>query len=87
MKVTVEEINLLNQPPKLIIDMILVMKDTQHPNIVDFLEAYIAKSNEIWVVREYMEGCTLAEIIVTHMLKEDQIARICLEVRHLPRTV
>ena len=60
---------------------ILVMKESQHPNIVNFLEAYLVRSNELWVVMEYMEGGALTDIIENNTLEEDQIASICLEVR------
>ena len=60
---------------------ILVMKESQHPNIVNFLESYLVKSNELWVwlVMEYMDG-TLTDIIENNTLDEDQISGICLEV-------
>jgi serine/threonine protein kinase len=48
-------IDLLHQPwEELIVNEILVMKELQHPNIVGFLESYLVKSNEVWVVMEYM---------------------------------
>lgn len=61
---------------------ILVMKESQHPNIVNFLESYLVKSNELWlwVVMEYMEGGALTDIIENNTLDEDQISGICLEV-------
>ena len=57
------------------------MKESQHPNIVNFLESYLVKSNELWVwlVMEYMDG-TLTDIIENNTLDEDQISGICLEV-------
>lgn len=59
---------------------ILVMKESQHPNIVNFLEAYLVKNTELWVVMEYMEGGALTDIIENNRLEEDQISSICLEV-------
>ena len=73
--------DLSNQPRKeLIVNEILVMKESQHPNIVNFLDAYLVRSNELWVVMEYMEGGALTDIIENNTLEEDQIASICLEV-------
>ena len=73
--------DLSNQPRKeLIVNEILVMKESQHPNIVNFLEAYLVRSNELWVVMEYMEGGALTDVIENNTLEEDQIASICLEV-------
>ena len=80
-KVAIKEMDLSNQPRKeLIVNEILVMKESQHPNIVNFLESYLVRSNELWVVMEYMEGGALTDIIENNTLEEDQIASICLEV-------
>jgi hypothetical protein len=74
--------DLSNQPRKeLIVNEILVMKESQHANIVNFLEAYLVRNNELWVVMEYMEGGALTDIIENNTLEEDQIASISLEVR------
>ncbi|ODV58334.1 YOL113Wp-like protein [Ascoidea rubescens DSM 1968] len=73
--------NLAKQPRKeLIVNEILVMKDSQHKNIVNFLEAYLRGSSELWVVMEYMEGGSLTDVIDRNdRLSEPQIAAICLE--------
>jgi serine/threonine protein kinase len=74
--------DLAHQPRKeLIVNEILVMKESQHPNIVNFLESYLVKSNELWVVMEYMEGGALTDIIEHNTLEEDQISCISFEVR------
>ena len=59
---------------------ILVMKESQHPNIVNFLDSYLVKNTELWVVMEYMEGGALTDIIENNTLEEDQISGISLEV-------
>ncbi|KAF7297198.1 Non-specific serine/threonine protein kinase [Mycena indigotica] len=79
-KVAIKEMDLSHQPRKeLIVNEILVMKESQHPNIVNFLESYLVKSNELWVVMEYMEGGALTDIIENNSLEEDQISSICFE--------
>lgn len=76
--------DLAHQPRKeLIVNEILVMKESQHPNIVNFLDAYLVKNTELWVVMEYMEGGALTDIIENNTLEEDQISSICLEVRYV----
>src|SRR5258707_13533218 len=80
-KVAIKQMDLSHQPRKeLIVNEILVMKESQHPNIVNFLESYLVKSNELWVVMEYMEGGALTDIIENNTLEEDQISRISSEV-------
>lgn len=80
-KVAIKEMDLARQPRiELIVNEILVMKESQHPNIVNFLESYLVKNNELWVVMEYMEGGALTDIIENNPLEEKMISRICLEV-------
>ena len=80
-KVAIKEMDLSHQPRKeLIVNEILVMKESQHPNIVNFLNSYLVKNSELWVVMEYMEGGALTDIIENNTLVEDQISSICLEV-------
>ena len=80
-KVAIKEMDLAHQPRKeLIVNEILVMKESQHPNIVNFLESYLVKNSELWVVMEYMEGGALTDIIENNTMEEDQISSISLEV-------
>lgn len=73
--------DLAQQPRKeLIVNEIIVMKESQHPNVVNFLEAFLVKNTELWVVMEYMEGGALTDVIENNKLAEDQISSICLEV-------
>ena len=80
-KVAIKEMDLSRQPRiELIVNEILVMKESQHPNIVNFLDSYLVKSNELWVVMEYMEGGALTDIIENNTLEEEQISSISMEV-------
>lgn len=79
-RVAIKQIDLLLQPRKeLIVNEITVMKESQHPNIVNFLEAYLCHKSELWVVMEFMEGGSLTDIIENNRLSEAQIATICYE--------
>lgn len=81
-KVAIKQMDLNVQPRKeLIINEILVMKDSQHKNIVNFLDSYLRGDSDLWVIMEYMEGGSLTEIIENNEFKlsERQIATICLE--------
>ncbi|KAJ9628570.1 Protein kinase [Taxawa tesnikishii (nom. ined.)] len=81
-QVAIKQMDLRNQPRKeLIVNEIIVMKDSKHPNIVNFLDAFLQEeSSELWVVMEFMEGGALTDVIDNNpSISEDQIATICLE--------
>lgn len=85
-QVAIKQMDLRNQPRKeLIVNEIIVMKDSKHPNIVNFLDAFLQEEqSELWVVMEFMEGGALTDVIDNNpSISEDQIATICLEVRQL----
>lgn len=85
--VAIKQMVLQQQPKKdLIVNEIEVMKQSRHPNIVNFLSAYMT-NGQLWVVMEYMEGGPLTDIVLYSILSEGQIAAIAREVltglRHL----
>ena len=74
--------DLAHQPRKeLIVNEILVMKESHHRNIVNFLDSFLVKNMELWVVMEYMEGGALTDVIDHNTMTEQQIATVCLEVK------
>ncbi|WDK15402.1 hypothetical protein CGRA01v4_06683 [Colletotrichum graminicola] len=87
-QVAIKQMDLAHQPRKeLIVNEIMVMKDSRHRNIVNFLDAFLRNNNaELWVVMEYMEGGALTDVIDNNpSITEEQISTICLEVRGLSR--
>jgi protein-serine/threonine kinase len=85
-KVAIKQMDLAQQPRKeLIVNEIIVMKESHHPNVVNYMEAFLVRSSELWVVMEYMEGGALTDVIENNKLAEDQIAAICLEVGSVRR--
>lgn len=85
-QVAIKQMDLRSQPRKeLIVNEIIVMKDSQHPNIVNFLDSFLQEqNNELWVVMEFMEGGALTDVIDHNpVIQEDQIATICFEVSTL----
>jgi RNA polymerase-interacting CarD/CdnL/TRCF family regulator len=82
-QVAIKQMDLRSQPRKeLIVNEIIVMKDSQHANIVNFLDSFLQEqNNELWVVMEFMEGGALTDVIDNNpVIQEDQIATICFEV-------
>lgn len=57
-EVAIKVIDLCNQSSKeLILNEIRVLKDFNHKNLVNFLEAYLIEAtNHLWVIMEYMDG-------------------------------
>ena len=85
-KIAIKEMDLSHQPRKeLIVNEIIVMKESRHENIVNFLDAFLQEETfELWVVMEFMEGGALTDVIDNNAsISEDQIATICYEVSPL----
>lgn len=82
-QVAIKQMDLAHQPRKeLIVNEIMVMKDSKHRNIVNFVDAFLRNNNqELWVVMEYMEGGALTDVIDNNpSISEEQISTICNEV-------
>ncbi|KAI9005877.1 kinase-like domain-containing protein [Gaertneriomyces semiglobifer] len=77
--VAIKQMNLEQQPKKdLIINEILVMKESQHKNIVNYIDSFLWKG-DLWVVMEYMEGGSLTDCVTSNFMTEGQIAAVCKE--------
>ena len=78
--VAIKQMNLEQQPKKdLIINEIIVMKESKHKNIVNFMDSYLVRG-DLWVIMEYMEGGSLTDVVTFNMMREGQIAAVCREV-------
>ena len=82
--VAIKQMNLEQQPKKdLIINEILVMKDSKHKIIVNFMDSYLLQG-DLWVIMEYMEGGSLTDVVTFNLMSEGQIAAVCREVGDVP---
>ena len=80
--VAIKQMNLEQQPKKdLIINEILVMKDSKHKNIVNFMDSFLIRG-DLWVIMEYMEGGSLTDVVTYNLMSEGQIAAVCREVNY-----
>ncbi|XP_039238671.1 uncharacterized protein LOC113990269 isoform X12 [Pipra filicauda] len=61
-----------------VVNEVTVLKRMRHPNIIHYIDSYLF-NEELWLVMEYVEGCTLAAVVSKQALEEEMIASISRE--------
>ncbi|KAI7866451.1 kinase-like domain-containing protein [Spinellus fusiger] len=78
-QVAIKQMNLARQSRlDLIVNEIMIMKESGHTNIVNFLDSFLVMG-DLWVVMEYMEGGALTDVIENNTMTEQDIATVCME--------
>ncbi|KAF7727717.1 Protein kinase, partial [Apophysomyces ossiformis] len=77
--VAVKQMDLAKQSRlDLIVNEIMIMKESRHCNIVNYLDSFLVHG-DLWVVMQYMEGGALTDVIEHNSMTEQQIATVCFE--------
>ena len=63
----------------LLVSEIQVLMESNHPNVIRYVESYLVGSI-LWIVMEYMEKGALVDLISSKTFSEVQIAAVCREV-------
>ncbi|KAN0034049.1 hypothetical protein ACTFIV_000530 [Dictyostelium citrinum] len=80
--IAIKKMKLKAQNLKTVINEIGMMKNSNHENIVQYIDSYIV-ADELWVAMEFMSGGCLTEVLDQYrdiQLNESQIAFVCQEV-------
>ena len=79
-EVAIKEIKISSVDKKeLLLMEITVMRDLNHPNIINYVDSYLDDQN-LWVVMEYLAGGALTDVVLKLAMTEKQTATVCREV-------
>mmetsp|Transcript_11687 Transcript_11687/g.17551 ORF Transcript_11687/g.17551 Transcript_11687/m.17551 type:complete len:534 (+) Transcript_11687:5-1606(+) len=79
--IAIKKMALSAQNMKMLVTEIGIMKDSRHPNIVEYYESYLV-GDKLWCVMEFCGGGCLTEILEQFefvQMTESQVARVCRE--------
>ncbi|NXQ56621.1 PAK3 kinase, partial [Anthoscopus minutus] len=76
--VALKQIDLQHQGCEEVLKEILVVREKKNPNIVTYLESYLA-NGDVWMVMEYMDGGSLAQVVSHKRMLVGHMATVCRE--------
>jgi len=80
-KVVIKVVQVTKLNFKYVLAELMNHKNSQHENIVTFIEAFfIADQQQIWVILEFMEGGDLTRRVMNYKFQEPEIAYVLKEV-------
>ncbi|XP_032940478.1 serine/threonine-protein kinase PAK 1-like [Catharus ustulatus] len=76
--VAIKQIDLQHQGCEYVLRELLVMRAKKNPNIITYLESYLV-NGDVWLVLEYMDGGSLANVVSEKRMLVGHIATVCRE--------
>ncbi|NWU91681.1 PAK1 kinase, partial [Upupa epops] len=76
--VAIKKINVHRTRPAYLINEVMVLKLSDSPNIVSYVDSYLV-GKELWIAMEYLAGGSLADLLEKSLLDEGQTAAVCRE--------
>ena len=74
-KVAIKQMIIAQQvKPEIIINEIMIMKQSNHPSIVNYVDSYVVGNTSLWVIMEYIDGGSLAETLVVHKTLNEAVS-------------
>ncbi|XP_054033809.1 LOW QUALITY PROTEIN: serine/threonine-protein kinase PAK 1-like [Dryobates pubescens] len=77
-EVAIKHISVNQGDEDYVMQEILVQRDHKNPNIVNYLDSYLVGA-ELWLVLEYLDGGSLADVLQVTRMDEGQTATVCRE--------
>ncbi|NWZ88487.1 PAK1 kinase, partial [Poecile atricapillus] len=74
-QVAIKKMSLRGQNRERAVNEVVVLKDKKNPNIVNSLDSFLV-DGDLWLVREYMDGGTLQDVVRQTRMAEGEMAAV-----------
>ncbi|XP_064031996.1 serine/threonine-protein kinase PAK 3-like [Pogoniulus pusillus] len=78
LQVAIKHINIQKEAEVVLLSEIRFIKGNKSPNLVNYLDSYMA-GEELLIGMEYLDGGSLADVVLEMWIEEEQTAAICRE--------